>query len=337
MNRNLSLDLLKILSCFSVVVLHVSGSVLKVESSYTVSHALYYAACIAVPIFFMVNGYLLLNKKELSYKYIFKKIINILVIVFCWNLLIYVPMLFIGETINNPIYSSIESLMQIGYFYQFWFFGSLIIIYLFVPIINKSFKNIKKAILLTFTMISICLVIDLISIFRSMKGESIVQINVIQTFRLWTWFAYYLLGGLLGNVTIRNKIISYINIKWNYFILIIALISSNLYQYNMAKLYNTFNAEYFYDNILTFIYVISLFILILRFNFEKAKNFVAFIGSNMIGIYILHITIIKVLGKLIEFNKPFINILMILVVFLTSLLSSWIISKIPLIKKLISL
>ena len=337
MKRNLSLDVLKILACFSVVVLHVAGIVVEVDSNYTLSHLLYYAVCIAVPIFFMVNGYLLLNKKEVKYKYIFKKIINIIIIIFSWNLLISIAKFLINGSISNPIYFSMQNLIQGGYFWQFWFFGALIIVYLFVPVINKYFKNKKNAIVLTCATICLCFAIDLISILRSLQGERIVQINVIQTFRIWTWFAYYLLGGFFGNIELRNKIISFINIKWNWGILIVSFITSNIYQYNMAKLYNTVYAEYFYDNILTFVYIISLFILVLRYNFERLDRFITFISGNMIGIYIVHVTIIKVVSKLIEFDTTLINTIIIFIIFLSSLFASWILSKIPIIKKLISL
>lgn len=337
MKRNLSLDLLKILACFSVVVLHVTGRVVLVEDAYTISHFLYYVACIAVPIFFMVNGYFLLNKKEVNYSYILKKITNIIIVVFSWNLLIVIAKMIIERELSNPFELTIKNFIQQEYFWQFWFFGSLIIIYLFVPILNKYFKNIKSAVLLTCIGIGICLVIDLISIFRSSYGESIVQINVVQTFRLWTWFTYYLLGGILGNTLVKNKIINFINVKLNWAILISALIMSNIYQYNMAKLYNEVNAEYFYDNILTFVYVISLFILVLRFDFKSLSRFILLISSNMIGIYILHVTVIKVLSKLIKFDKPLLNTIIIFIVFILSLLSSWILSKIPIVKRLTSL
>lgn len=336
MKRNLSIDLLKVLACFSVVVLHVSGVVVESKSEYTLSHLLYYSACIAVPIFFMVNGYFLINKREINYGYILKKISNILIIVLSWNLLISIATFFVKGRLINPIYAAIMNLMQHGYFWQFWFFGALIIIYLLVPIINKCFKNIKKSIIFTFIMVCVCFSIDLINIFKSIKGESIVQMSVTQTFRLWTWFAYYLLGGLLGNDIIRNKIIKFISVKWNWVILISSLIASNLYQFNMAKIYNSIYAEYFYDNILTFIYVVSLFILVLRYNFERLKTSIMFISSNMIGIYILHVTIIKIISKLIGLEKPFVNTIVICIVFLGALFGSWIISKIPVIKKLIS-
>lgn len=61
MKRDVGLDLLKILGCFAVITLHVGGS-----STDLLNLALYYMASCAVPIFFMVNGNLLLNKHSLN-------------------------------------------------------------------------------------------------------------------------------------------------------------------------------------------------------------------------------------------------------------------------------
>jgi surface polysaccharide O-acyltransferase-like enzyme len=337
MKRNLSLDLLKILACFSVVVLHVTGRNVQVENDYNISHFLYYLACIAVPVFFMVNGYLMLNKKKITYSYIFSKITNILIIVFSWNFLIMLVKIVLKGELTNPFIETLESFIQRGYFSQFWFFGALIIIYLSLPVINKYFNNKHYAIYLTCVSIGICLLIDFISLIRSMQGYTIVQINVIQTFRLWTWFAYYLLGGLLGKAEIKTNILKIINVKVNFVILVLSLLLSNIYQYNISKIYKLFYAEYFYDNIITFIYVISLFILLLRTNFKNKDREILFIGSNIIGIYILHTTIITVISKVVRLDNVVVNTLSILIVFILSLTASSILSKIPFFKKIISI
>ena len=56
--RNLSLDVLKLLACFSVVVLHVFGRKINIGNS-----IFYYIATFAIPVFLMVNGYLKINKE----------------------------------------------------------------------------------------------------------------------------------------------------------------------------------------------------------------------------------------------------------------------------------
>jgi surface polysaccharide O-acyltransferase-like enzyme len=338
MKRNLGLDLLKIIACFSVIILHVSGIIATKNNNYTINHILYYMAGLAVPVFFMVNGNLLLNKSNINYNYVFRKIVNIILVVFSWNMLIFFGKLIINKKITNPFVNTASNLIQKGYFWQFWFFGSLIIIYLLLPMLYKYFKNIKSAIIITVILIIISLAIDLLSIIRSVHGSSIIQVHVIQTFRLWTWFAYYLLGGLLGKKEIKEYIIRHINISLNWTIFIISLITISIYQFNMRFIYNNSHAEFFYDNILTFIYILSLFILIYRQNFEKYKSkIVNLLSNNIMGIYIIHVTIIKIFTHFNKFDTTILNICLIFLVSICSSIIVIIISKLPLVNKLVKI
>ena len=157
--RNLGLDLLKIFSCIGVVTLHSTMSGFNLEQ-YNISAYLYYLGTYAIPLFFMLNGYFLLNKKILSYRYVLNKIVGILTVVSAWNILIWL----IRWDFNvNLLRKIIGSLVQKGYFYQFWFFGSLIIIYLTLPIIKKVLeKDYSYSVVLLFLMV-IGIIIEIIN------------------------------------------------------------------------------------------------------------------------------------------------------------------------------
>ncbi len=335
--RNVGLDLLKNLACIAVVVLHVTGMVPVKIVGYSLKTTLYYIAGFAVPVFFMVNGYSLLNKAKLSYRYISKKLLSILAIVFSWNVLMFFVKLFVEKKMTNPIMTSINSLIQRDYFWQFWFFGALIIIYLMLPVIHKYFSNLKSAIIITAIFVAICLTVDMISIVRSCLGLSIVQSHIPQTFRLWTWLAYYLLGGLLGKKQIIDFVLKHISVFFNWLILIITLVIISIYQYNMGLFYRDSRAEGFYDNIFTFIYGIGLFILICRYNFTKTNIVRKLISNNVMGIYIVHVTLIMIVTHFYKFNTLITNIGLIFIIFIVSLAVSIIISKVPLANKLIKL
>ena len=159
--RNLGLDLLKIFSCIGVVVLHSTRSGFNLEH-YNISAHLYYLGTYAIPLFFMLNGYFLLNKKKLPYSYVFNKIRGILTIVFVWNMLIWM----IKRDFNvNPLMKIIGSLIQEGYAYQFWFFGSLIIIYLILPIVKKLLEKDYSYSVILLILIVIGIVIEMINTF----------------------------------------------------------------------------------------------------------------------------------------------------------------------------
>ena len=80
--RNVNLDGLKLLACFAVIGLHV----FTYNYNNTIITYIHYMCGYAVPIFFLVNGYLILNKKEVTYTYTAKKILKILFLVVLWNL-----------------------------------------------------------------------------------------------------------------------------------------------------------------------------------------------------------------------------------------------------------
>jgi surface polysaccharide O-acyltransferase-like enzyme len=64
--RNLSLDLVKIIAMFMVLALHINiNNKLPISFFLTLNYCF---ACIAIPLFFMVSGYLLANK-ELNVNY----------------------------------------------------------------------------------------------------------------------------------------------------------------------------------------------------------------------------------------------------------------------------
>lgn len=336
--RNLQLDILKIMACFAVVVIHVTGIItFNKFAKYSINHTLYYISGFAVPVFFIVNGYFQLNRQKISYTYVMKKILNILLVVFSWNVILFLINYGLTKKMTNPITSTLNSLIQRDYFWQFWFFGSLIIIYAVLPLLHKLFTTNKYAIIITGIFIVSCFVIDLISIYRSVHGKSIVQINVIQTFRLWTWFAYYLLGGLLGKKEIFDYILNKISKNLNILIFVLSSIIISVYQYNMVhKYYRAVSIEFFYDNVFTFIWVISLFILIYRQKFEvRMGKTIGLLSDKIMGIYIVHVTVISISMHFYKFNTKISNILLIFIVAAVSLILTLIISRIPVVNRLV--
>lgn len=103
--RNQNLDLIKCIACLGVVGLHSVGMV---------NYTIYYLCDFSVPLFFMVNGFLMFSKEEISYGYAFRKILNLIKVVVLWNLLIMLPVLVFRRKIVNPVRKTIP-------FYMVWF------------------------------------------------------------------------------------------------------------------------------------------------------------------------------------------------------------------------
>ena len=62
MDRDISLDAIKLVACIFVCTLHTIGMFMSESSDFHLSYLLFYMSGIAVPLFFMVNGFLLAPK-----------------------------------------------------------------------------------------------------------------------------------------------------------------------------------------------------------------------------------------------------------------------------------
>ena len=59
--RNINLDLIKVLACIGVVLLHTTMGGFKETGSWNLLTYLYYLGTYSIPLFFMVNGYFSLS------------------------------------------------------------------------------------------------------------------------------------------------------------------------------------------------------------------------------------------------------------------------------------
>ena len=186
--RNINLDLIKVLACIGVVLLHTTMIGFKETGSWNLLAYLYYLGTYSIPLFLWFNGYLLLGKSNITYSYILQKVKWILIIVSSWTTIIW---LFKRDFTVNPIKKIVGSLLQKGYFSQFWFFGALILYYFMPTCFEKNLNSKRKYLYILSCLIAIGLMFELANIILQMPLQS----YVIQTFRLWTWFFYYILGG----------------------------------------------------------------------------------------------------------------------------------------------
>lgn len=87
--RNINLDLIKVIACIGVVLLHTTMPGFKETGQWNYSSYLYYLGTYSIPLFFMVNGYLLLGKSKITYPYILHKIKWVLITVSSWTVIIW--------------------------------------------------------------------------------------------------------------------------------------------------------------------------------------------------------------------------------------------------------
>lgn len=273
--RNVNLDLIKCLACFCVVGLHAIGM-----TDYTI----YYFCGCGVPLFFMVNGYLMLSKEDITYSYIGRKIWQLVKIVFLWNLLIAIPVLMFRHKFVNPFVLSFKSLLQKGYLWHFWFFGAMLVVYLILPPLYRFVKKgLPYHILTVFILFTLCIMDTLLSIYR----RTPLMASIPQSLRLWIWLFYFMSGGLIFSLLPWiKKIPLYVHIPLT---ILSAVLDDFADKHIGLYIYQNRLAEYFYDELTSILFYLSLFTLLLRITINPniEKIIISCSGLTM-GIFIVH-------------------------------------------------
>lgn len=145
-NRNLSIDMVKIVAMFGVMCLHSTHSY-AIPGEFCFADILYESAVISMPLFFMVSGYLLIGREKSDYRYAFRKVFGIIrfvsIIVFAFWLARSVHHL--QFDVRELLLSLVLPYVQQGSFSVFWYFGAMIILYMLYPTFNTIYKRNRYA------------------------------------------------------------------------------------------------------------------------------------------------------------------------------------------------
>lgn len=330
-NRKCWIDICKITAMFLVIILHTVCNGIK-DNRKDISLLIYYFGTFAIPLFFMVNGYLQLNKVK-NYKYVVKKILNIFFVCFIWNIPIAIFKLVINGEHLNIVGNVFLNYIQKGYFWQFWFLGALILIYIFLPLFQKLFNRTDKYKFFTILLVIVSSLIDLFNIVNNNFFENDIIKNIIpQIFRIWTWLTYFFIGGLIRKSDPLKKLDN----KKLIIITFILLLITILYAYAFSNnLYSSLFAENLYDS---FIVIATTFLIFNCFSrIQVSYKLITDIGKLNMGVYIIHPTIIKIFKYFNLLYNNYLNIIFAFLIFVICIIITKIISKIPYLNRIIKI
>lgn len=154
--RNSSIDILKAISIFGVLVIHTIGGGLNYLSigSFGWYSAVFWGTLIrfSVPVFFMCSGALLLNPdKEISLKKLyFKNLPRIVIALFFWAIAyeiydIYEATKFTGYFDLTLIIESAKNLVLFRHHFHFYYLHIIILVYVFLPLTRIIIRSASKA------------------------------------------------------------------------------------------------------------------------------------------------------------------------------------------------
>lgn len=341
-NRILYFDVLRILACLAVVLLHVSGYIYGTDIT-NLSHwfANMYDGMSrwGVPIFVMISGAIFLDpKKQITIKDVFcKYIFHIMLLFFIWSIF-YALLLEIKNGFNLFVFAK----RIIGGHFHLWFLYMLSGLYLIVPILRPITKTQDKKLLfylLVLWFIFSSLIPLMCQIFPCIEEN----VNLLINTKLFFYFPFSYLGYFVLGYFLHN----FIEIKkyYNLFVLIILLcfvvtIAGNM-KYSLPN-----QTSFFFKNLSPFNVIIASLIFLLVKNKSiniRYHDIIIKLSNLTLGVYLIHPLFLAIIEKLnlyyqinilLNDNNFFTIPIIFILISLLSFITIFIVSKIPFVRKI---
>lgn len=323
MERKYSIDLLRIISAISVVIIHVCSSPITystqpleegLKNTFTF---IQFLMTWCIPVFFMITGYCILGKKEYTYKNCLSHVIKFVMVLLTVGLFYsLMEAVFSAGTVDfGVIFNAFVNTLAGKSWTHMWYVYTIIGIYLVLPVLHTFMKTGKNnRIILTSLLFAFTI---LIPFFKPWFSFGI-------SLPLGGYCSYVCLGGMVAYGDFGKK-------EKYYSLVLCALAFVGMFFFNIEEYMG-------YLKLPTSLIAFSIFLFISDLDIQSSKLLLE-ISKCTWGIYLIHPLFINVAVKIlkIDFFKfiPFFSISIFgIVVLLLSFGTTLILRKIPLIKKL---
>lgn len=348
--RNINLDLLKIIACLLVITIHVTANnLINVFEIGTLPWKInVFFNCLSrssVPIFMMISGKFILEKKDaptvkqLFHKYIFR----ILKIYIFWSLFYTVSKLIIvGRSI------SLTTNLFLAYLsphYHLWYLAALLGVYLLLPALFaiKDYKNGMYLKYFIYVFIAFGIIRHSLLMLPYGLNENLVRIpkflNIIE-YPLVEFSGYFLLGYYISN-KVKIKFGS-LNLGITF---LITVLTATFLTWKVTMINGTFYTNLLSNFVIfTFLEAILLYKLFLELDLSKISLFIQEVivklSSFTLPIYLIHVFVLEeIFGRVlvIKNSNMLINVpISVIATFIISLIISIIIKRIKILNNYIS-
>lgn len=337
--RNTGYDVIRIIAIFMVVAIHSHVAPLSVNQGTPMWYfvMLMQTLCvIAVPLFFMVSGaLLLLAEKTITVETLYKSRIPKQAIPFIVWSIVYV----LVRVVMGKIPFSAEAFTSLLYepaYYQFWFMYTLLAIYLLLPVLHTLVKNCDKK-----KIEYILLLWAVFSIFIPLASRYIHGFKISDHVGLVLcegYIGYFILGYYLSKYK-RDVKPCKASLLWVAGVVVTAICAVAEYAYSRETAYSGF----FYQAYVVpgaAVASVGAFLFFQNKKYklkEKSVKIITTLSSLSIGVYYIHmlvLTVIEYAGFKGENNIIILGV-KIIATYLVSLLGAYIISLIPGVRKIL--
>lgn len=329
--REYGIDMIKIIACVIVVAAHT-----LVITDRPLHRVVVFHASLAMPMFCMVSGYLMMRRSVLDYRYALRKIATILAVCFAWEALHAAAHFAVYRELREFWVSFALDFFQKGLFYHFWYMGALILVYLYMPLADKLYRRSEKsylAVLLILGLVNTGL--DIAAILTKSHAVEVLP----QSLRIHFWYFYAMLGGWIARnpqavSNLANKLRLWhigaaIAVFWSY------MYATSYHVYNAVKIEASNGA------LIVQLTAFVLFVYSLKLTFSaKAERCIGFLGSLTMGIYIMHPFVLAVLNKFIPAftqGSGAMNLLFWIATTVVSAIGTIVVLKFPVLNRLLKL
>ncbi|UFH32251.1 acyltransferase family protein [Chryseobacterium sp. C-71] len=307
-SRDLNIDALRVLACFLVIIIHVSGPIFTksdINSNvFLFNLGLDSFSRVAVPLFVMISGrYLIKTDRVFDKTKYFKSILKILRPLFFWSIIyiaIYVLFKFIKhESIDYKLL--LDNLIKGKPYYHLWYLYMILGVYIVAPFFNQMLGSLtKKQILyLTWGLIIFSFIHQSYNYFYNVKDF------------FGVWFIDYIGYAMLGYIYKERIFVKPHLLFAGYIFSSLCILILSYYTFLINNKLPFFN----YNSI--FVIAGSFFIYRYFDNLTIKNSFILKFSENTFGIYLIHPLLILIFFNYIK-NFFLLELLCILIIFLLS-------------------
>ncbi|MGM9861949.1 MAG: acyltransferase family protein [Muribaculaceae bacterium] len=298
------LDLIKTVAMLGVIGLH------------SFNGPAYYCMAFAMPVFFMMTGYLQITRpRTVSYCAIkiYKIARYLLLLGICYTIAGYIIR---GEVVPIDIVKNIyRGVVQHNNLGLVWFLAALALVYVAMPLLSYLYGRHRRL----FIALTIGLMVwQGLSFARELVAGVPLESHTPQFLRLWHWFGYACLGALLRETRLQQLL------RHLWLLLIPAIVATAMLGVRYSWL-----AECFYGSLPVVIYSTAIFVLLLRVPI-KPSRLIAAIPPLFVPVYTIHWYVVDVL-------RPFFSGLPLFIA--TTIVSvglAWVVTRPPLLRRLLT-
>lgn len=323
--REYAFDLLRIISMFMVIVIHVSNVYSRhfavIASDDYLASLIYNTICrVSVPIFFMISGALLLDRNFDKQKYR-KRITHIITLIIVWDIIYLVWEYFFSGITRDHLYR----LLWEPYRKHLWFLYTIVVLYILQPIMKwilaKSPKIVKIILLMIWFSISFC---------------SVINPRLVSRLSIIIYIGYFIIGKYLYDWIKTKSFKKYTIVE--VIIMIICFGMSIYLNYKTSISKNAFYNLYFaYKTPFIVFSSLALFTLVItHYQKEKVEKEIEILSDVSLGVYLIHGIFLDIIKRfpILEMKALFSIPLLALIIFIVSVMSVWLLKKIKIMEKI---